>query len=335
MKSDGSKPNKFFAGSEGIREKLRTRIFSETETIPNPKIKTIILQRHSTSSLLKGALGYFIHEGVGGSFSEDRKLELASGIEVFCSSAAILDNVMDKHEERNGKTTYLKEYGEQTQLAASQYALYQGLKILLPFLGHFNERYSDRFKFEESIIGMIEMDIEPSGTLEGQIKTLEKTNGNFNSAPLVIAATTGTEDEDKIDNIEKYGFNLGTGLAIYEEIRDLLGEHGRRRATEVESGRSILPLLYASQRTNFDLKRYVGKRMREKEYEEMMKGLVGAGAIAASASLAKEYLDNSQINLRKAVDEECYQKLNDLKESVLTSLDELVSSTENKYGSRV
>jgi|GEM_PF-3731637 len=332
MKLGGSKLSKFFTESEDIREKLRARILEKTEAIPNLKLKTIILQRHLTSILLKGVLGYLIHEGVGGNLSEDRKLELASGIEIFCSSAAILDNVMDGHKERNGETTYLKEYGEQMQLAASQYVLYHGLKILLPFMGCFNEKYSDRFRFEESIIGMVKMDIESSGTLEGQIETLERTNGNFNSAPLVIAATTGTENEDKINNIEKYGFNLGTGLAVYEEIRDLLGEHGRRRATEVEAGRLVLPLLYASQRIDFDPKRYIRRKLRKQEYSEMMEKLVQTGALTKSADLAKMYLNNSRTDLKKAVDEKCYQKLNNLTESILNSLNELVSGAEVGYG---
>jgi geranylgeranyl pyrophosphate synthase len=330
MNLKNSESGEFFAESKDVREKIRIRISEKTKTIPNPKLRDIILQRHSTSSLLKGVLGYFIHEGVGGNLSEDRKLELASGIEIFCSAGAILDNVMDGHEERNGKTTYLKEYGEQMQLAASQYVIHQGLKILLPFMGRFSGRYSNKYKLEEAIIGMIGMDIESSKTLEEQVKTIERTNGNFNSVPLVIAATTGTEDENKINSVEKYGFNLGAGLAAYEEIRDLLGKHGRRRATEVEAGRFILPFYYASQKTDFNPKKYIKKKLRKQEYEEMIGKLVQSGALMMSADLVKAYLNSSQAALREAVDGKCYQRLNNLAKSILSSLNELVSSAEDK-----
>jgi len=323
--------DKFFIESKEIRELLRVRILEKTKTIPNSKLRDIISQRHSTSSLLKGVLSYFVHEGVGGNFSEDKKLELASGIEIFCSAGALLDNVIDEHEERNGKTTFLKEYGKNMQLAASQYVLHQGLKILSPFMSRFNEKYSDKYKIEEAIIGMIGMDIESSETLEERIEIVEKSNGTFNSVPLVIAAATGTEDKNKINNVEKYGYNLGAGLAIYEEVRDLLGEHGRKKATEVESGRMIIPFYYAVQKKDFNPKNYLNKELSEKEYGEMMQKLVQNGSLKRSEDLSKTYLNLSQTALRDAVNSEIYQKLNNLTESILNELDELVRTTENRY----
>jgi hypothetical protein len=51
-----------------------------------------------------------------------------------------------------------------------------------------------------------------------------------------------------------------------------------------------------------------------------------------SADLAMAYLNSSQAALREAVDKKRYQKLNDLTESILSSLNELVSSAGDKYG---
>ena len=53
---------------------------------------------------------------------------------------------------------------------------------------------------------------------------------------------------------------------IHDEVRDLLGEHGRRRATEVESGRMILPLHYVRDLDpSFRVQDYVGKILDAEE----------------------------------------------------------------------
>ena len=324
--------NEFFYESKKIRESLRERIIERTVGVSNLRFKDIIMQRHSTSSLLKGVISYIIHEGVGGNLPEDRKLELASGIEIICSAGALLDNVIDEHEERNGRTTYLREYGKSMQLAASQYVLHQGLRILLPFMINFIQNYVDSYLIDQAVIGMIGMDIDTPETLGEQIQAIEMSNGIFHSVPFIIAATTGTEVKDKIENIGLYGHNLGCGLAVYEEIRDILGEHGRRRATEVEDGRFITPLHYASQMTDIYYKKYLGKKLTEQQYIELMQRLVQSGAITMSVNLAKSYLCHSQDALSKAVDTDSYNRLNALTESILNSLIALGGKALHNYG---
>lgn len=156
----------FFEESEKIREEIRKKITEKAKSIEHSKLRDIVIQRNSTSSFLKGILAYHIHEGVGGDYSLDQKLELATGIEILCSAGALFDNAIDGHEERNGRTTYLREYGVWMHLAASQYVLHHGLKILLPFLGNFGSHYSQRYRIDEAIFGMVGMDIERSNSLE-------------------------------------------------------------------------------------------------------------------------------------------------------------------------
>ncbi len=315
----------FYLQSEEIRENIRERIYNRLRKISNKKLKNIILQRNSTSSFLKGIMAYYVHEGLKGKLSSNKKIDLASGIEIFCSAGAIFDNAMDNHKKRNGKTTYLKEYGREMQFAASQYVLHDGLKFLFPFMGRFSKSFSNLYRINDAVLGMVKMDLEQSKDLEDQIRTIELSNGIFNEVPLLISATNATENADKINLIKKYGFNLGTAFGIYEELRDLLGEHGRRRATEIEKGRTIIPLHYASKiDKNFNFNIYLKNPLSEKDYKLLIRRLNSCGAIKSTISLTNSYLDKAYNSLEKAVDQDCVDKLKPLSSSVKHSLDYLL-----------
>ena len=193
--------NNFFSASEQIRKDIYERIKQVTSQVRHHKLKDIINQRNRTSSFLKGTISYFIHEGVGGKFPKKDKIEFATGIEILCSSGAIFDNAIDGHKERNGETTFLEEYGIWMQIAASQYVLHHGLKMLFPFLNTYTQRFSHMYSIDDAVVGMVGMDIERSKNLQGQLRTIEQSNGRFAEVPLVMAATTGTDDEYVIEKV--------------------------------------------------------------------------------------------------------------------------------------
>jgi geranylgeranyl pyrophosphate synthase len=324
--------NSFFEESMDVKEAIRKNIDVVISKVSHPKLKDIIRQRNKTSNFLKGTIGYFIHEGVGGTFSEKKKLELAAGIEVLCSSGAIFDNAIDGHEEKNGETTLLKEYGVWMQVAASQYVLHYGLKMVLPFMGAYIQKFSHMYSVYDAVVGMVGMDIETSSNLDEQIKTIEKSNGGFAEVPLVIVATTGTDNPAKIENISKYGFNLGTALGIYEEVRDILGKHGRRRTTEIEGGRFAIALHYANEMQEFNAKQYVGETINDRTYDSMIQGLIQSKALRRTQSLAASYFQKAEDTLRLAVNQPCFEKLSGLPKSVSLEFEEIVREAEENYG---
>lgn len=322
----------FFEESTNLREEIHKRMDAMVEQVPHSKLQDIIRQRNKTSSFLKGSIGYFLHEGVGGTFSNEKRIELATGIEVLCSSGAIFDNAIDGHEERNGETTFLKEHGVWMQVAASQYVLHHGLKMLLPFMGTYVQKFSHMYSVDDAVVGMVGMDIETSNSLDEQVRITEKSNGRFAEVPLVIAATTGTDDPVKIEHISKYGFSLGTALGIYEEVRDIAGVHGRRRATEVENGRFAIPLHHANQVSGFNTRQYVGQEIDDASYGVMMKRLIQSKSLRESQRLAQGYFKSAESALRLAVNQKCFEILDGLPTSVSSEFEKVIQEVEEKYG---
>ncbi len=323
---------RFYEESSDIREEIRNRIRERLSNLGNHKIKNVVMQRNSYSSLVKGVMVYYLHEGLKGPLTHKEKIDLASGIEIFCSSGVILDNVVDEHDKRNEHTTYLKEYGPEIQLAASQYALHFGLKLIFSFLHNFCISHSERYQIDEAVLGMIKTDIEQSKNLHEQITAMELSNGLFNKVPLVMAATAATNDKFKITEIGEYGFNLGVGLGIYEEVRDLLGEHGRKKATEIKDGRFIIPLHFAVRANKqFDPLSYLGKELSGREYSNLIRILVNTKSLDSTADLANTYFEKAIACLKNAVEADCVDKLKPLSDSAKVSMQEFILKVRNAY----
>lgn len=312
----------FYNSSRKIIEDIRNKSIELLSEVKEKRVKDILIQRTKTSSFIKGVLAYHLHGGLSGNFDDTRKIELSSYLEIFSSYGTILDNVIDRHNERNGRTTYLLEYGPTIQLFASQYALNYGLRKLFPMLGTFSRKYSEKFKFDQILMGMIKMDIGKSINLEDHLKTIGSVNGFFNETILVMASSIATKDEKKINSVGDYGFNLGIGLGIFEELRDLLGEHGRRKATEIEEGRLITPIHIAK---GFDYSPYVGKKLSEEEYKKLLYELQNRGALEVTRDLVKEFFAKSLDNLESTVTTECVREIKPLHVSIEDSMDRMLT----------
>lgn len=313
----------FYRQSEEVTEKIRKRIVDLISNIEEIRIRNVLMQRTKSASFIKGVLAYHIHQGLGGTFNDVKRIDFSSKLEIFCSAGAILDNVIDRHEERNGETTYFREYGLNIQLAASQYALHHGLRLLFPFLETFSKKYSEKYKVDQAVLGMVKTDIDVSSSLEEHLQTIGLSNGLFNEIPLVMAASLVTEDDSKIDSIGKYGLNLGIALGIYEELRDFLGKHGRRRATEIEGGRIITPLHLVRE---FDFSYYLGRQLSEEDYTTLFHELKNRGALNETKNLVLLYFQKAAKHLESAVNKDCMRRIRPLQDSVEDSMNRMLFS---------
>ena len=311
----------FFENASKLREKLRENIRSHLSKVENGEIRHIILQRNSSSYFIKGTIAYYLQEGLRGDLSDKEKIEISSGLEILCSAGAILDNVIDEHYERNNQTTYLREYGNKMQIAASQYVLHYGLKLLFPFLNNLSKKIAEYYKIDLAVLGMVGMDIKGAQDKNDHIKIVERTNGLFNGSTLALVASVATTDLFKIDNVFKYGFNLGSALGFYEELRDLFGEHGRKKGFEIEQGRKILPFYYFEERfPNSRISNIFKNGFTENKYRVLINELISSGAIKDTESLIERYVCEASKYLKSTVTPRSFDILNELNESIVFSL---------------
>jgi len=284
----------FYQKNKNLETKIKDAVKKTVSSIKDPEIKRIILQRQETSSYLKGLSSYYIFKGLSKKYNESENIELSKNIELWSTGLVILDNITDNHKIRNNQTTFLEEFGIAKNAVASSYSTHVGMLGLSKYISILNEQTTDLGKLStsNSVDGAIKMDlIKPSSTRE-IMDSIAKVNGLTLALPLSISAAAGGGDKGIIYDILKYGYDTGIAFRLFEELRDLVGKHGRKKASEIQEGRTPYYLARAIERKNKkELKSFIGKNLNSKEYQEMICLLKETSSINHISNLILNYLE--------------------------------------------
>lgn len=317
----------FFKITQSLRNKVRNNVEACFCKIPDHRIKQILLQRQKTSSFLKGISSYYIHKGLQGRLSEIDLIEVSSSIEIYSTGLVILDNIIDNHGLRNGRTTYLKELGYKVNMLASYWATHLGIYKLLPHTTNFLKIIED-FDFdivEDAIIGMISMDIDHPKSSATALDTISKVNGITFGVPLAITASTATTNPLSIYDIYKYGLETGTAFGLYEELLDLMGQHGRHKASEISCGRKPYCLLICEETNSwFNADDYMGKHLTEESHRKLINELRIGGALDSTVRIIEKNLESGRKRIAQQLEENNYRLLDILRITIENTLQSLI-----------
>lgn len=317
----------FFEQTKGLRSEIKKNIDYNFEKIKDSRIKEILLQRQKTSVFIKGISSYYIHRGLNGPFSDQENINFSATLETYLTGLVILDNIVDSHEIRNEKTTYLKEYGFGLNTLASHYAIHLGLIKLVPHIHKFQQLTQQLGSSlgEEAIFGMISMDIDHLRDSKSAIESIKKVNGITLGVPLALTASTATNNLRVIYDVLRYGTNTGIAFGLYEELRDLMGEHGRQRASEIKKGRMPYCLIvHHEENPQFRLEEYVGRDLTEKKYSYLIKELRDKGVLYRNANIIKNYLEKGREPLHQHLNRNDYKILDSLRTTIENQLESLL-----------
>jgi geranylgeranyl pyrophosphate synthase len=317
----------FFKDTKRLREEIRSNVLSQFSKIQTKKVKDIVLQRQQNSSYIKGITSYHIHKGLNGSLTHNDLVDLAGAVEIYSTSMVLIDNLVDKHNQRDGETTYLQEHGPEMMGLASVYATNVGLLKLAPYLNNFFgiTEVDGLDAIGKAITSAVSMDVEKPTQPQEILENIVRVNGITLGFPLGLVASTATEDKVTIFEMMRYGTDTGTAFGLYEEVRDFVGEHGRGRASEIKAGRSPYFVAdLASRDSLFYPNHYVGKDISNLEQEQLLQLLRGKGALKRTQKLIKNHLGYGGDLLRKNLNEEEFEILDSLRTTIEKSLDEMV-----------
>jgi len=317
----------FFRDTEKLREEIKANVLNHFNKVENKQVRDIVLQRQQNSSYIKGITSYHLHNGLNGGLSHIDAIDLAGAVEIYSTSMVLIDNLVDKHTQRDGKTTLLEEYGPEMMGLASVYATNVGLLKLSPYLNNFfSITEVDGFDaIGKAITSAISMDVghptKPSEILENIVKV----NGITLGFPLGLVASTATNNKLSIFEMMRYGTDTGTAFGLYEEIRDFIGEHGRDKASEMKSGRTPYFLADLDSRdSSFNSSDYVGKDISDTEHKKLLELLKGKGALKRTQRLIRNHLGYGKDILQRNLNLEEFEILDSLRITIENSLDRMI-----------
>src|SRR3989344_54628 len=317
----------FFRDTKRLREEIRSNVLSQFSKIQTKKVKDIVLQRQQNSSYIKGITSYHIHNGLNGSLPHNDLVDLAGAVEIYSTSMVLIDNLVDKHNQRDGETTYLQEYGPEMMGLASVYATNVGLLKLAPYLHNFFgiTEVDGLDAIGKAITSAVSMDFEKPTQPQQILENIVRVNGITLGFPLGLVASTATNDKLVIFEMMRYGTDTGTAFGLYEEVRDFVGEHGRGRASEIKAGTTPYFVADLALRDSlFNPNHYIGRNISDLEQEKLLELLRGKGALKRTQKLIKNHLGYGRDLLRKNLNEEEFEILDSLRITIEDSLDKMV-----------
>lgn len=317
----------FFEDTKELKEEIKSNVLDHFDKIQTRKVRAIVLQRQKSSSYIKGITSYYLHRGLNGSFSHTELVDLAGAIEIYSTSMVLIDNLVDIHNQRDGETTYLQEYGPEMMGLASVYAANVGLLKLAPYLHNFFgiTEVDGIDAVGKAITSAVSMDVEKPTQPQEILENIVRVNGITLGFPLGLVASTAKNDKKIIFEMMRYGTDTGTAFGLYEEIRDLVGEHGRGRASELRAGRTPYFVAdLASRDRSFNPNHYVGRDLSDIEQRELLELLRGKGALKRTQRLIKNHLGYGRDLLRRNLNKDEFETLDLLSRTIEESLDRMI-----------
>ncbi len=317
----------FFRDTRELREEIKSNVLNQLDRIQTKKVRDIVLQRQQNSSYIKGVTSYYLHQGLNGPLSHNDLINLAGAVEIYSTSMVLIDNLVDKHTQRDGETTYLQEYGPEMMGLASVYATNVGLLKLAPYLNNFFgiTEVDGLDAIGKAITSAVSMDVEKPTQPQEILENIVRVNGITLGFPWGLVASTATDNKLTIFEMMGYGTDTGTAFGLYEEVRDFVGEHGRGKASEMKSGRTPYFIAdLAARNSSFNLNDYVGKDISDSEHEKLLELLRGKGALKRTQRLIRNHLGYGSEILRRNLNEKEFEILDSLRTTIEESLDKMI-----------
>ncbi len=232
-------------------------------------------------------------EAVGGDLMD--AIPLAVALEIIHTFTLIHDDIMDMDEERRGKPSVHKKFGENRAILAGDALFAKAFEIL-----SYTENAETCKKLTRNLAIMAkeicegqEMDVSFEGRErvgeEEFLEMIEKKTARMFEHAAMGGAMVGGGSEEEIEAMRKYGLNLGMAFQIWDDCLDVIGKDiGKPVGSDIREGKKTLIYLHALEKHG-ELANYGNKEATEKEIGEIISIFKETGAIDYAKNMAMEF----------------------------------------------
>ena len=255
-------------------------------------------------------------EAVGADYR--RALPAAVALELLHNFSLIHDDIEDRGVERRGRRTVFALWGEplainagDAMLVLSEQALLRATNVgltadeTLAMLDHLNECC---LRLTEGQHLDIRLEGNPALTREQYFQVVSGKTAALLGCSTRLGAMSGSASSDRAEAFGQFGFNLGIGFQIQDDILGIWGETtetGKPRAADVYGHKVTLPVIDALSTANGAsaariAEVYRSKTPTETEVIEVVRLLDEAGGRARAEAEAEAYVERGLKALESA-----------------------------------
>ncbi|MEM2715824.1 MAG: polyprenyl synthetase family protein, partial [Candidatus Thermoplasmatota archaeon] len=265
---------------------------------------------------LRPIIAYVSCEAVGGNGMDTIPFGVA--LELIHTFTLIHDDIMDRDEERRGKPTVHKIYGENTAILAGD-ALFAKSFEIASYIE--NDRIAKRILRNLAIMAKeicegqdMDMSFEKIEYVDEKkfLEMIEKKTARMFEHAAMGGAIIGRAKEKQIEALRNYGLNLGMAFQIWDDCLDVIGKDiGKPIGSDIRRGKKTILYIYGYKKDKERLLKIYGK---DEEIKQAISFFEEIGAIDYAKNMAFIYAEKAKKAIERIRNSEEKKKLIEIAE---------------------
>lgn len=244
--------------------------------------------------------------GLPFSYRRDSLVPVAAAVELIHMATLIHDDVVDRASLRRGVDTVNSRWGDRASVLLGDYLFAQGFSTLAVSGDSRVVRAMADVVFRMSAGEIEQMTgaFNTEGTVSSYLQQIDKKTAYFIGECCRVGALVSSAPEATAEALRYYGYGVGMGFQIVDDILDLTGEEaelGKRRGTDLRSGVYTLPVLYVLQHSSQgrELRQILHRPqpLDDAAVAEAINLIRAGGGIEHAAQVAQRYIDEAKASL--------------------------------------
>ncbi|MBN2240976.1 MAG: polyprenyl synthetase family protein [Dehalococcoidales bacterium] len=271
----------------------------------------------STGKMIRPALTFL--SGLFYNYNTDLLVNMATALEVMHIATLVHDDAIDHSDTRRGRTTVYKLWGEEQAVLLGDYLFATAGRLTADTK---NLRVISKFSETLRTISHGEIDqaynsFNPGQTRESYFKRISQKTAALFSMSTESGAVLSDAPEESIQVLIDYGFNLGIGFQIVDDILDFVGTEeqlGKPVGSDLTQGTLTLPSMMLMERYPDDnpVRTLFENRGGQEEVDRTIDMVKNSDIVKQCYAVAREYCERACEDLKKLPDIKARECLHEL-----------------------
>jgi octaprenyl-diphosphate synthase len=275
-----------------VERRLRDVVKSDEKVLTEASLHVI----DAGGKRLRPTVTVLVYKSLGGTDIE-RIVSAAAGLELIHSATLVHDDINDGGLTRRGRETVYKKYGLHDAIVTGDFLFVKAFQMSGVFEQLVINTTADACaKLAEGEVLQNRFRHRDDLTVDTYIDIMNRKTAYFMRAGAMVAAYLAKADSMVVDNMGKFGSDLGIAFQIVDDVLDFIGDSdrvGKQVGVDLREGHLTLPSLLAMKQTEAAKAAIVKVIRSEKPSPDSIRACVelvrSTGAIEKARGMAEYY----------------------------------------------
>jgi geranylgeranyl pyrophosphate synthase len=302
-------------GLNAIEEKLRSIVASDVELLQDAGLHIIT----SGGKRLRPRMALLAYLAAGGTNLQE-VIPMAAAVEMVHTATLVHDDINDHSATRRGKITVHEKYGRTFALLTGDYLFTKVYEMMAPYPSEFNvimASATTRLVEGETL----QAAAAKSGNMDRETykKVISRKTASLFEASARMGAMLAGGNEEIVNALADYAYNLGLTFQIVDDILDIIGDPetlGKPVGTDLAQNRGVMMVKNGGVPEQAETVTAVAEA-EDDPVARMLENLRNSGAVEIARMQAQEVAERARQALKIVPPSEAKTELEEIIELVL------------------